>query len=179
MARRTAIQSAETLAALRAMVANESDLAVRCDDPLAKLFLGLKYRMVTGIRPQPLLKRIVHVAAPGSYCFTIVRTRHFDEILLSEIRAGIEQVVLLGAGYDSRAFRYQEELGDIGIFEIDHPGTQARKKRILEKVSRASPAKTRLRRQRSVSQTVQIRRADSLWKLLQKQPFHSSSSRPA
>ena len=126
MARRTAIQSAETLAALRAMVANESDLAVRCDDPLAKLFLGLKYRMVTGIRPQPLLKRIVHVAAPGSYCFTIVRTRHFDEILLSEIRAGIEQVVLLGAGYDSRAFRYREELGDIGIFEIDHPGTQAR-----------------------------------------------------
>jgi methyltransferase (TIGR00027 family) len=140
MVRRTAIQSAETLAALRAMVANESDLAVRCEDPLAKLFLGLKYRLVTGIRPQPLLKQIVHVAAPGTYCFTIVRTRHFDEILLSEIRAGIKQLVLLGAGYDSRAFRFQKELVDIRIFEIDHPGTQARKKRILEKALKQSPA---------------------------------------
>ena len=139
MAQRTAIQSAETLAALRAMVANENDLAVRCEDRLAKHFLGLKYRIVTGIRPQPLLKRIVHIAAPGSYCFTIVRTRHFDEILLSENRAGIEQVVLLGAGYDSRAFRFQEELEGIRIFEIDHPGTQARKKRILEKVLKESP----------------------------------------
>ena len=42
MAQLTAIQSAETMAALRAMVANESDLAVRCQDPLAKHFLGLE-----------------------------------------------------------------------------------------------------------------------------------------
>ena len=135
-----AIQSAETVAALRAMVANENDLAVRCEDRLAKHFLGLKYRIVTGIRPQPLLKRLVHLVAPGSYCFAIVRTRHFDEILLSEIRAGIEQVVLLGAGYDSRALRFRQELQRIRVFEIDHPGTQARKKRILAKISTERPA---------------------------------------
>jgi methyltransferase (TIGR00027 family) len=140
MTRRTAIHSAETLAAFRAMVANDSDLVVRCEDPLAKHFLSLKYRLMTSIRPQPLLKRAVHIAAPGSYCFTIVRTRHFDEILLAETRSGIEQVVLLGAGYDSRAFRFHDKLEGIRVFEIDHPGTQARKKRILEKVRKESPS---------------------------------------
>ena len=81
----------------------------------------------------------MHIAAPGSYCFAITRTRHFDEILLSEIRSGIEQVVLLGAGYDSRAFRFQDELEGVSVYEIDHPGTQARKKRILEKVCKQAP----------------------------------------
>jgi methyltransferase (TIGR00027 family) len=140
MAQRTAIESAETMAALRAIVTNESDLAVRCQDPLAKHFLGLKNRIMAGIRPQPLLKGFMQLAAPGSYCFTIVRTRHFDEILLSEIRSGIEQVVLLGAGYDSRAFRFQHELQGVKVFEIDHPGTQARKKSILATIGREPPA---------------------------------------
>lgn len=140
MAQHTAIRSAETVAALRAMVANESDLAVRCEDRLANRFLSLKYQLLTSIRPQRLLERIMHLAAPGSYCFAIVRTRHFDEILLSQIRSGIEQVVLLGAGYDSRAFRFREQLEGIRVFEIDHPGTQARKKRMLAKACEESPA---------------------------------------
>jgi methyltransferase (TIGR00027 family) len=139
MARHTAIRSAETVAALRAMVANEGDLAVRCEDRLATHFLSLKYQLLTSIRPQRLLERIMHVAAPGSYCFAIVRTRHFDEVLLSEVRVGIEQVVLLGAGYDSRAFRFRDELEGIRVFEIDHPGTQARKQRILANVCEESP----------------------------------------
>jgi methyltransferase (TIGR00027 family) len=66
-------------------------------------------------------------------------TRHFDEVLLSEIRAGVEQVVLLGAGYDSRPFRFRDALGDIRVFEIDHPGTQARKRRMLEEIGEPSP----------------------------------------
>lgn len=139
MAELGAIQSAETVAALRAMVANECGLAVRCEDRLAKHFLGLGYRLLTAIRPQRLLERVMHLAAPGSYCFAIARTRHFDEILLSEARCGIKQVVLLGAGYDSRAFRFEKQLAGVRLFEIDHPGTQTRKQRILDKVFDARP----------------------------------------
>jgi methyltransferase (TIGR00027 family) len=122
------------------MVANERDLAVRCEDRLARHFLGLRYQLLTAIRPQRLLKRVMHLASPGSYCFAIARTRHFDEILLAEARCGVEQVVLLGAGYDSRAFRFDTELADVRVFEVDHPGTQARKRRILGKVFQGSPA---------------------------------------
>jgi methyltransferase (TIGR00027 family) len=140
MARCTAVQSAETMAFLRAVVAGEKKLAVRSEDPLAKHFLGRKYRLLVTVGVQALLKRILEFAVPGSYGFTIARTRHFDEVLLSESRAGIEQLVLLGAGYDSRPFRFRDALRNIGVFEIDHPGTQARKRRMLARIGDSIPA---------------------------------------
>ena len=140
MARHAAIQSAETMAFLRAVVAREKDLAVRSEDRLAKHFLGRKYRLLVTVGVQALLKRILEFAVPGSYGFTIARTRHFDELLLSESRAGIEQLVLLGAGYDTRPFRLRDALRNISVFEIDHPGTQARKRRMLAQIDESSPA---------------------------------------
>jgi methyltransferase (TIGR00027 family) len=140
MARHAAIQSAETMAFLRAVVAGEKDLAVRSEDRLAKHFLGRKYRLLVTVGVQALLKRILEFAVPGSYGFTIARTRHFDEVLLSESRAGIEQLVLLGAGYDTRPFRLRDALRNIRVFEIDHPGTQARKRRMLAQIDESSPA---------------------------------------
>ncbi len=140
MTQHTAIQSAETVAFLRALVADEASLAVRCEDRLAKHFLGRKYRALAGIGPQALIRRLVDLAAPGSYGFAIARTRHFDEALLAEVRSGVEQVVLLGAGYDSRPFRFRDALAGIRVFEIDHPGTQARKRHMLERAFQQSPA---------------------------------------
>jgi len=143
MIRSRAIQSAEVVAAVRAAVAGEDALAVTCEDRLAKHFLGCKYRIMASILPQRLIRWIIHLNSPGGYCFIITRTRHFDETLLSEIRSGVEQVVMLGAGYDSRPFRFQEELRRIRVFEIDHPGTQARKKRILRRIGKDSPVNLR------------------------------------
>jgi methyltransferase (TIGR00027 family) len=139
MTQHAAIQSAETMAFLRAVVASEQNLAVRSEDLLAKNFLGRKYRFLTAVGWQALTRRILEVAVPGSYGFTIARTRHFDEVLLSEVRAGVEQVVLLGAGYDSRPFRFRDALEDIRVYEIDHPGTQARKRRMLDEIGETSP----------------------------------------
>jgi methyltransferase (TIGR00027 family) len=139
MTQHAAIRSAETMAFLRAVVSGEQNLAVRSEDLLAKHFLGRKYRLLIGVGLQALTKRILEVAVPGSYGFAIARTRHFDEVLLSEIRAGVEQVVLLGAGYDSRPFRFRDVLGDIRVFEIDHPGTQARKRRMLDEIGETNP----------------------------------------
>jgi methyltransferase (TIGR00027 family) len=128
------------MAFLRAVVAGEKDLAVRSEDRLAKHFLGRKYRLLVTVGVQALLKRFLEFAVPGSYGFTIARTRHFDEVLLSESRAGIEQVVLLGAGYDTRPFRLRDALRNIQVFEIDHPGTQARKRRMLARIGDSIPA---------------------------------------
>jgi methyltransferase (TIGR00027 family) len=133
-----AITSAETLAALRAIVSREPSLAVPCTDPLARRFLGWRHRLLTGAVPRPLLRWLVERISPGSYCFTIARTRHFDELLLESVRSGVEQVVLLGAGYDSRAARFAEALRGIAIYEVDHPGTQARKRSLLAPLSTPS-----------------------------------------
>jgi len=142
MTQPTAIASAETLAALRAVVANETRLAVRCVDRFAEQFVAAKSRILIRLLPQFLLKGVFDRIAPGSYGFTIARTRHFDEALLAACRDGAEQVVVLGAGYDSRAFRFADDLAGITVFEVDHPGTQARKRSILERRGKA-PANLR------------------------------------
>jgi methyltransferase (TIGR00027 family) len=128
------------MAFMRAVVAGEKNLAVRSQDLLAKNFLGRKCRLLISVSLQAVLRRAVEFFVPGSYGFIITRTRHFDEILLAETRAGVEQVVLLGAGYDSRAFRFRDALRNIKVFEIDHPGTQARKLRMLARSGEPIPA---------------------------------------
>jgi methyltransferase (TIGR00027 family) len=57
------------------------------------------------------------------------RTRFFDERVLDAIRAGVSQIVILGAGYDDRALRFPAP--GVRFFEIDHPATQADKARRL------------------------------------------------
>jgi methyltransferase (TIGR00027 family) len=55
------------------------------------------------------------------------RTRYFDDMLEAQIAAGIRQVVILGAGLDTRAVRKQS--AGVQYFEIDDPGTIELKRR--------------------------------------------------
>ena len=55
------------------------------------------------------------------------RTRYFDDMLDAQIAAGIGQVVILGAGLDTRAIRKQS--ADVRYFEIDDPATMELKRR--------------------------------------------------
>lgn len=61
-----------------------------------------------------------------------VRTRVIDDILCDFVDGGGRQVVILGAGYDCRAHRFAARLEDCSVFEVDHPATQRRKRRILD-----------------------------------------------
>jgi len=131
MATQTAIESAETVAALRALACYDRELATPCRDAFAAQFLRLKSRLLLKFASKRFLRAMIEKASPGSYAFTVARTRHFDEALLAALREGIEQVVLLGAGYDSRALRFRDALRHVKVFELDHPGTQARKIELL------------------------------------------------
>jgi methyltransferase (TIGR00027 family) len=144
MSQLTAIQSAETLAALRALAVGERELATPCIDRFARQFLSLKSRLLLALTPQRILSKLIERAAPGSYCFAIARTRHFDEALLAALRDDVEQVVILGAGYDSRAFRFKDELRGVRVFELDHPGTQARKIELLATSNTSLPSNVTL-----------------------------------
>lgn len=61
-----------------------------------------------------------------------VRTRVIDDILCDFVDGGGRQVVILGAGYDCRAHRFSARLAESAVFEVDHPATQRRKRRILD-----------------------------------------------
>jgi methyltransferase (TIGR00027 family) len=60
------------------------------------------------------------------------RTRFFDEQVLAAVRRGITQVVIAGAGYDDRALRFRSP--GVRYFELDHPATQADKRRRLRRM---------------------------------------------
>lgn len=55
------------------------------------------------------------------------RTRYFDDMLDAQIAAGIGQVVILGAGLDTRAVR--KKCSQVQYFEIDDPATLELKRR--------------------------------------------------
>jgi methyltransferase (TIGR00027 family) len=64
-----------------------------------------------------------------TFGYIACRTRFFDDAVTQALDGGITQVVILAAGYDSRPLR----LARTGVrwFEVDHPGTQAEKRRRL------------------------------------------------
>jgi methyltransferase (TIGR00027 family) len=66
------------------------------------------------------------IKGPGVMGFLAVRDRHIDEYLKAQIAEGISQLVILGAGLDARAYRF-DELKQIKVFEVDHPATQQAK----------------------------------------------------
>ena len=58
--------------------------------------------------------------APGFHEHLISRTKFIDELIEKSAVSGIEQYVILGAGYDSRAYRL-ELPPTMKIFEVDQP----------------------------------------------------------
>jgi methyltransferase (TIGR00027 family) len=68
------------------------------------------------------------------------RTAFFDRVVVSSIDRGVAQVVIGGAGYDGRAFRFAKP--GVRWFEVDHPATQADK---LERIARLGLATSPVR----------------------------------
>lgn len=64
-----------------------------------------------------------------------LRTVAIDAVIADAMRGGVSQLVVLGAGLDARAFRLPA-LGGARVFEVDHPATQAYKRR---KTARHTP----------------------------------------
>jgi methyltransferase (TIGR00027 family) len=70
--------------------------------------------------------------------FAIVREQYVHDLIVAEARAGLGQIVILGAGFDTRAYRIPEIAG-LPLFEVDHPVTQAEKQAALRKVAPSLP----------------------------------------
>ena len=64
----------------------------------------------------------VESGLPGYSNSIVARVRYFDDIIKSSAMDGLEQLIIMGAGYDTRAYRI-EELKNVHVFEIDHPDT--------------------------------------------------------
>jgi len=59
---------------------------------------------------------------------TLSRSRYTEDSLDAAVREGVQQYVILGAGFDTFAFRRPQLLRQIDVFEVDHPVTQGMKR---------------------------------------------------
>jgi methyltransferase (TIGR00027 family) len=117
----------------RAVAYLEVDPRLRAPDDLAVSFLNPA--LVCIVRSSLLRRlaiRFYQRWLPGAYLYTIARTKYIDTVLRSELEQGTGQVVILGAGYDSRAYRFHDGFPTARFFEVDYPPTSAHK---LEKVT--------------------------------------------
>jgi methyltransferase (TIGR00027 family) len=128
-------QTAAFVAAWRALGAYLPPETRLCHDPLGWTFSP---RLVARLRPIaerfPAATGRLLLASPlrRLLLWIQLRTRAIDDMALDFARSGGRQIVLLGAGFDSRSLRLGPELEGARFFEVDHPGTQARKRAILE-----------------------------------------------
>jgi methyltransferase (TIGR00027 family) len=101
-------------------------------DPLAVPILGLDPEALRPEPDEPVSKRVMRF-------FVVARAA----IAEADLKRGVEernvgQLVVLGAGLDTFAYRNPFE-GRLKVFEVDHPATQAWKRRRLEEAGIAIP----------------------------------------
>jgi methyltransferase (TIGR00027 family) len=99
-----------------------------CCDPYARRFVsGWMYRMMRFF----IRSGYAEWRGPGVNSYLLARDRYIDDVLGKALGEGLEQLVILGAGFDSRAYRFDLE-GRVKTFEVDHPATQKNKLRRLQ-----------------------------------------------
>jgi methyltransferase (TIGR00027 family) len=112
------------------------------EDPLAREFLGTPLRLAASLGRLPGVRdwvlRYIDGRWPGVRTSVTARTRLIDDMIAASVAGRIEQVVLLGAGFDTRAYRLPA-LSAVPYFEVDHPDTGAVKRRMLERALPALP----------------------------------------
>lgn len=133
------------VAAARAVGAREPDPSARNPDYLAEPLLGdpaalaLQHPVVEALN-QSYDTAMKNLEVVGNVRFMTVRTRFIDAALASAIADGASQVVILGAGLDSHAYRFQESVTDVRVFEVDRQATQAFKRQRVDAVLGGPPA---------------------------------------
>ena len=128
------------VAAGRAVGAREPDPVARNPDYLAEKLLGDPKTLDVdhpAVRALSLGydEAMTNVEVVSHVRMMTIRTRFIDKALARAIAGGATQVIVLGAGFDTHAYRCQELLSRARIFEVDRPPTQELKKqRVLEVV---------------------------------------------
>ncbi len=103
------------------------------NDPVVKDLVGAPLRMMmqlAGMRNFTVKQ--TDAITPGIYGAQICRARFIDDAVLDALSKGIGQVVILGAGLDTRPYRLPE-MERVKVFEVDLPAVQENKKKMIQK----------------------------------------------
>ena len=136
-------RTAEFMAFFRALETARRARGRLFDDPWAIGFLRPSLRGAALSARVPgigwALARFIDRRWPGARSSGVARTRFIDDALDTALADGFDQVVVLGAGFDSRAYRLPAA-SRVRVFEVDHPNTSRRKQQHLRALLGQVPA---------------------------------------
>jgi methyltransferase (TIGR00027 family) len=116
-------------AAVRAIESEKPADERICYDPFARRFIDTWVYLL-----MKLFAWYGEWHTQGGLTFIVCRCRYIDDYLRECLKSGVAQLVILGAGLDSRAYRNELHQGVARVFEVDHPATQASKIEQVKKV---------------------------------------------
>jgi methyltransferase (TIGR00027 family) len=122
-------ETAFVVASLRALSNYEDEDKFKCHDNYAELFLPDEKRIP--LKDSKVRDSIKKAIPKGMFEYVISRTKYFDGVFIEAVKQNIGQIVFLGAGFDSRPYRFNELLGNTKIFEVDTEATQKYKMTLL------------------------------------------------
>jgi methyltransferase (TIGR00027 family) len=128
-------KTAEYMALFRALESKRSSRTRLFSDPLATDFLRPSLKRVAFLAHFPggrtLVEKIADRRIPGARTSAIARTRLIDDLLTEGTGNETCQLVILGAGFDCRAYRLPI-LNGRELYEVDQPLTLERKRTQLK-----------------------------------------------
>ncbi|MCC7550433.1 MAG: class I SAM-dependent methyltransferase [Methanobacterium sp.] len=118
--------TAEEIAFHRVIESAKAEEERICYDPYAIYFIGpelLKFFEATACNYPEAKARLkeMYRLFPGTQNSIVARVRYFDDYLQDSMAEGIKQLVILGAGYDTRAYRIEGLKEKVKVFEVDYP----------------------------------------------------------
>ena len=128
------------IAGLRANETHLSEDERVFQDPYAEYFFPAEVRqMVRNVDWVKAERAKYEALMPGVNGALVARIRFIDECLKDALESGFKQLVIVGAGYDTRAYRVPGVKERLKVFEIDHPLTQGVKVDTLKQIFGALP----------------------------------------
>lgn len=132
---RDASKTALGVCALRAVHQLVDGFPKILDDPIAAQLLDADVReRIRGHAGEALDPR-----AAGLRSHVVLRSRYTEDHLAAAAGRGVRQYAILGAGFDTFAYRQPAWARDLRIWEVDHPASQHEKRRRLEVAGLALP----------------------------------------
>ncbi|HET6735330.1 SAM-dependent methyltransferase [Mycobacterium sp.] len=146
MARSPAAQTASGPMVLAAVEQYEEPDRRLVQDDLAYAFLPRGLRALVRTTRLPFFRRLMIGATersgPGLWANLACRKRFIDE-KVNESLDGIDAVIVLGAGLDTKAYRLARR-ADIPVFEVDMPVNIERKAATVDRVLGGTPSSVHL-----------------------------------
>jgi methyltransferase (TIGR00027 family) len=96
------------------------------DDPIALRII--RPEVAHELRTNPPTRETTKLG-PYLRAFFVMRSRFAEDALAAAVERGVRQYVVLGAGFDT--FAYRNPFPELRVFEVDHPATQAIKRQRL------------------------------------------------